>query len=198
MVELFHVVDIVLDMLMCALADSVQLQPIAYRTKWNQVLLNSEPGEDTMKNFRFYSTTGNADIPGGLNDLGKLDNQTQIDLNVLVTQVEALLNEKLSAAEAFADDSSISLREKSVPQPCSSEYWAKVQGPNFSDVLPQNTSTKLLKEHNDRLIWAKGKQPLPDKVKTLDGAYVSEDRATNVEVSIACGVWLEKFEHAVC
>ena len=33
--ELFQVVDILLDMQICALADSVQLQPLAYRTKWN-------------------------------------------------------------------------------------------------------------------------------------------------------------------
>ena len=75
------------------------------------MLLSTEPGEDTLKHFRFYSLTGKAYIPGGVHDLGKLDTQTQLDLNVLVTQTEALLNEKLSAAEGNGNDPSVSMRE---------------------------------------------------------------------------------------
>ena len=33
-IELFNVVEILLDLQICALADSVSLTPIAYRTKW--------------------------------------------------------------------------------------------------------------------------------------------------------------------
>ena len=81
--------------------------------------------------------------------MGKLDSQTQIDLNIAVTQDEFLMNDKLTRArEPPIDDVTKPMKQAVVP--LHHDIWWKMERPKFLETIPPSTAAALKAEHKAR------------------------------------------------